>query len=80
MPIRKALFNKLDKPAEYVFKNKKLKSYKEYATRYRISTINNDVKPDNPKYHRTVDSILNDIYEYEKINRPNDALYPFFRS
>lgn len=80
MPIKKALFNKLRDTPENVFKNNRLKSYKEYATRYRISTINSKYKPDDIRYRRSVNDILNDIYEYEKINRPNNALYPFFRS
>jgi hypothetical protein len=50
----------------------------KYAVRYYH--VHKNVKPDNPNYHRSVDDILNDIYEYEKLNRPQNALYPFFRS
>jgi hypothetical protein len=77
MPKENKKTNK-EKNLEERFKNKRLKTYKDYAMRYKISTINKDLEIDNPKYYRKINDILNDIYLYEKENRPNNPLYPFF--
>lgn len=60
------------------FKNIRLKSYKDYASKYGISTINSKYKPDDKKYHKSVNTLLNEIYNYERSNRPANPLYPFF--
>lgn len=43
---------------------------KAYAKKYNISTI----KGDRPK---SVNQLSNEIYTYEKNNRPNNPMYPF---
>ena len=43
---------------------------KAYAKKYGISTIQND----NPK---SVNKLSNEIYTYEKSNRPSNPMYPF---
>lgn len=70
----------MKKTKDKIVKNKRLMGYKDYAGRYDISTINPDYKPGTVGYHRNVNSILNDIYKYERVNRPVNALYPFFSS
>lgn len=58
----------------------KYTSYKDYAGRYGISTVKYKMR--NGKeigVQKSVNELLNDIYEYEMKKRPKDALYPFFR-
>jgi predicted adenine nucleotide alpha hydrolase (AANH) superfamily ATPase len=60
------------------FKNIRLQSYKDYASKYGISVIDPKYKPNDKKYYRNVNTILNEIYNYERSNRPSNPLYPFF--
>jgi hypothetical protein len=60
--------------------NQRLMAYKDYATRYGISTVHQGTDPRSKNYRKTMNELLNDIYEYEKKKRPADALYPFFSS
>jgi hypothetical protein len=58
--------------------NKKLMSYKDYASKYKISTIKTIGKKGNEKWvSKSVNELLNDIYEYEKKNKVKNGLYPF---
>lgn len=56
--------------------NKKLKSYKDYASKYDISTIKFDKKK-NEIVSKSVNELLNEIYNYERKNKVKDGLYPF---
>jgi len=50
---------------------------KSYAKKYNISVIKTDAKGD--KQFKNVNTLSNEIYNYEKKNTPHNALYPFFR-
>ncbi len=58
--------------------NNKLKSYKSYASKYNISTIKtikkNGVDVIVPK---SVNQLLNEIYNYENKHKIKNGLYPF---
>jgi len=43
---------------------------KAYAKRYKITTMDEDK-------HKSVNRLSNEIYDYEKKNRPPKPMYPF---
>lgn len=56
--------------------NKKLKSYKDYAGKYDISTVKS-IRGGRYTAPKSVNELLNEIYEYEIKHKPKDGLYPF---
>jgi hypothetical protein len=46
-------------------------SIKSYAKKYKISVL------DENGHYKSVNQLSNEIYEYEKENRPKNPLFPF---
>jgi len=57
-------------PAIYIMPNKFKNTIKAYAKKYDISVV------DDNKF-KSVNRLSNEIYDYEKKNRPAKPMYPF---